>query len=352
MKARLAYFERWIAPVATDVLARNPSVELVRLDGQDAAGNWAALPMVHGYQAATNTDASTRPQGRQWLPDAAFIGRCPNLLAVCVAGAGYDNVDVEACTRAGLIVCNQAGAGRESVAEHALGFMLALSKKIGVADKTIRRRSGWTQVDFKGNDLRGKTVGIIGFGQIGSRLGEMCRLAFSMRVLAFDPYLSAQEIAARGGEKTTLDELLSQSDFVSLNGPLSSETAGQFGTAQFAQMKPGAFFVTTSRGGVHDEAALIAALESGRLGGAGVDVFTQEPPPTDHPLFRFDNVLATPHTAGITHESTHDIAEATAHQWLSIFDGSVPPRLINPEAWPRYADRFEKIFGKRPASPG
>jgi D-3-phosphoglycerate dehydrogenase / 2-oxoglutarate reductase len=247
-----------------------------------------------------------------------------------------------------VIVCNNSGPGREAVAEHALGFMLALAKKIGLADRLIRREvvQDRTAV-LRSRELLGKTLGIVGVGQIGGRLVELCA-PFAMTVLAYDPYLTDEEAAARGATKVELDELLERSDFVHLNCPLTSETEGLMGAAQFARMKPTAYFITTARGPVHDEDALYDALTSGSIAGAGIDVFHSEPPDPTHPLLTLDNVIASPHTAGITEEATRDIAIATAEQWITIFSGKVPPRLVNPEAWPAYVDRYADRFGTRP----
>jgi D-3-phosphoglycerate dehydrogenase len=225
--------------------------------------------------------------------------------------------------------------------------MLALAKKIVVADRTIRRERVQDRSALRSSELLGKTLGVVGVGQIGGRLIELCA-PFAMEVLAFDPYLTAEEAAARGATKVELDELLERSDFVQLNCPLTPETEGLIGREQFARMKPTAFFVTTARGPVHDEAALYDALVSGAIAGAGIDVFHDEPPDPSHPLLTLDNVVASPHTAGITIEATRDIARATAEQWLDIFAGKVPPRLLNPDAWPAYADRFAARFGARP----
>jgi D-3-phosphoglycerate dehydrogenase len=233
------------------------------------------------------------------------------------------------------------------VAEHALGFMLALAKKIVLADRAIRRERVQDRSALRGSELAGKTLGIVGVGQIGSRLVELCA-PFHMTVLAFDPYLTDSEAAARGATKVGLDELLERSDFVHLNCPLTPETEGLMGRDQFARMKPSAFFITTARGPVHDEAALHDALVDGVIAGAGVDVFHDEPPDPAHPLLALENVVASPHVAGITVEATRHIALATAEQWLTIFGGSVPPRLLNPDAWPAYADRFEARLGVRP----
>jgi D-3-phosphoglycerate dehydrogenase len=349
---RLVYFDRWTDPLAGELLANRPglAVEKLSLAG-DEGENWAQLARAHGYQALTLSEARTRPGvGERFLPGAELIARCPDLLAICTPGAGYDVVDVTACNAAGVIVCNNSGPGAEAVAEHALGLMLALCKRIAQADRALRSGRAAEREAFRGSELRGKVLGLVGLGQIGRRLAELCRGAFAMTVLAYDPLLSADQVAARGAEAVELDTLLARADFVALNCPLTPQTRGLVGRAQFARMKPGAFFVTTARGGVHDEAALLDALRSGRLAGAGLDVFEQEPPPADHPLLALDTVIATPHVAGITVEAGRELARAAAEQWLAIFAGAVPPRLVNPAAWPRYCERFEKRLGFRPAS--
>src|SRR5262249_2610961 len=159
-----------------------------------------------------------------------------DLLAVCSAGAGYDIIDVDACTAAGVIVCNNSGPGREAVAEHALGLMLALAKKIVVADRVIRREVVQDRMPLRSTELLGKTLGVVGAGQIGSRLIELCA-PFAMEVVAYDPYLTADDACERGAEKVELDELLERSDFVQLNCPLTAETEGLIGRDQFARMK-------------------------------------------------------------------------------------------------------------------
>jgi D-3-phosphoglycerate dehydrogenase len=342
---RLIYFKRWMDPVAEKILGGRADIEVTRLelDG-DPGVNWAALKAAHGYQSLPRFE-----MGKAWFPNADLISQCPNLLVVSSAGAGYDVVDVDACTAAGIIVCNQSGTNKEAVAEHALGFMLSLSKKIAVGDRATRRGTVADRWDLKSNDIRGKTLGIVGIGHIGGRLAKICRDAFNMNIIAVDPYLTADQIASRGGKKVEMAELLATSDFVSLNCPLTPETKGMFGKAHFFAMKPTAFFITTARGGVHDEVGLAEALAAKAIAGAGLDVFSVEPPPPDHPLLKFDNVIATPHVGGITDEATRDTAEAAAEQWMTILDGGVPPRLVNPEVWSVYSMRFEKAFGFRPA---
>jgi len=347
----LAYFDRWTDSIAEQILAREAELCVQRLAlAGDEDESWGELARAHGYQALTLTEARTRPEvGERFLPGAGLIARCPELLAICTPGAGYDVVDVEAATAAGVIVCNNSGPGAEAVAEHLLGFMLALAKKIARADRALRRAPPGDREVFRGSELRGRVLGVIGLGRIGARLAELCERAFSMPVLAHDPLLSADEVARRGARTVGLDELLERADFIALTCPLTSQTRGMLGREQFARMKRGAFFVTAARGGVHDEAALCDALESGRIAGAGLDVFEQEPPPPDHPLLQLDSVIATPHVAGITVESGRELARAAAEQWIAIFKGAVPPRLINPAAWPRYCERFEKRLGFRPA---
>ena len=342
-------FERWTDLVAGDIL-EVADVDVVKLDlTAPAELGWASLESAHGYQVATRTDVATVEGGAQWLAGAALVERCENLLAVCSAGAGYDVIDVEACTRAGIAVCNNSGPGAEAVAEHALGFMLDLAKKISVADRALRSGPLQDRLALRGSQLLGKTLGVIGLGAIGGRLVELCA-PFGMEVLAFDPYVD--EVTARelGVQVVALAELLERSDFIQVTCPLTSETQGLIGKAQFAAMKPTAFFITTARGPVHDEAALFEALASGGIAGAGLDVFHDEPPRHDNPLLHLGNVVVTPHTAGITVEAARDIAVATATQWQTIFSGGMPPRLLNPDVWPRYSERFHGTFGFRPSA--
>ena len=341
---RLAYFENWIDPVAERNLAGHDSIELVRLSfARPEVESWRELGLAHGYQILPRGDLR-----EPWFGNEPLIARCPRLLAICSTGAGYDMIDVEACTKAGVIVASQTGTNKEAVAEHALGLMLSLSKKIAITDKAMRTGKPMDRYAFTGNDILGKTVGIVGIGQIGSRVAELCGGPMRMSVLACDPYLTADQVKARGAHKVGLEELLARSDFVTVHCPRSKETLGMFAAAQFAVMKPSAFFLNTARGGIHNEEDLAKALAQGRLAGAGLDVFVVEPPPADHPLLAFENVIVSPHIAGVTHEAMHEMARAAAEQWVDIFAGKVPPRLVNPEAWPRYAQRFSEHLGFSP----
>ena len=343
---RLVYFEKWFDPIAETLLGERSDIDLVRLAyAADPEENWQQLRRAHGYQISPRTELK-----QPWFGDAALLARAPNLLAISSSGAGFDMVDVDACTAAGVIVVNQSGGNKEPVAEHALAFMIALSKKITVSGAAMRGDPGIDRFGFLGNDIMGKTVGIVGIGNIGTRTAELCGKLFDMPVLAYDPYLTDAQIAARGAKKVELDELLRRSDFVSVHCPRTKETFGMFARAEYALMKPSAFFINTARGGIHDEADLADALKRGVIAGAGLDVFLDEPPPPDHPLLTFANVIATPHIAGVTVEALRALAENAAMQWMTIFDGAVPPRLVNPDVWPHYAARFEKLLGFGPAA--
>ena len=240
----------------------------------------ARLPVAHPHRAGAQPGRrrAVDLRSRRCWRAAPTCSRCAR-----PARATTSSTSTRA-PRPGVIVCNNSGPGREAVAEHALGFMLALAKKI-VARRShdpARGRAGphaAAQQRAAGQDARASS----GVGQIGGRLIELCA-PFAMTVLAYDPYLCRRGRGARGATKVELDELLERSDFVHLNCPLTPETEGLMGREQFARMKPTAFFITTARGPVHDEAALYDALVSGAIAGAGIDVFHDEPPDPSHPL--------------------------------------------------------------------
>ena len=338
----LVYFEKWSAPVAETMLQGEAGITLRKLTYDSPEDdNWAVVERAHGIQLLPAFETRA-----PFLPGRALIERCPDLLALSVPGTGYDTVDVEACTEAGILLVNQAGANAVSVAQHVLGMMLVLSKQIVQGDRQMRRGPGdWGRWDFKGKELTGRTIGIIGLGNVGRQVAALTGGVFGMKVLAYDPYITDQDFKDRGAEAAGFDDIFRQSDFVSVNCPLTEETANMIGDAQYRMMKPTAYFITTARGGIQDEAALARVLSEDLIAGAGVDVFNPEPPPADHPLMAFDNVIISPHVAGITDDCLYNMAEYAAHQWLAIFKGERPPRLINPEAWPKYRDRFKAIIG-------
>ena len=328
-------------PAMAARLMGEPDIELRTLDlagPEDRA--WADLAEAHAYQISAAKDELPR----RWFATEELLARCPRLLVVSSIGAGYATVDVAACTRAGVLVVNQSGANAVAVAEHTIGMMLDLAKRITECDRRLRHDRGFSREDLMGTEIGGKTLGLVGIGNIGRRVAALAG-AFGMTVLAHDPFLSGEEIARRGAAPVEMDELLTRSDYVSLHCPRDATTLRMIDAVAFARMKPGAFLVTTARGGIHDEAALLDALRSGHLGGAGLDVWDVEPPPLDHPLLGLENVVATHHTAGVTREARRNMASWSAEQVTEVLRGGRPPRLINPEAWPAYAQRFEALMG-------
>ena len=334
-------FDNWYDPALNERLGREPDIDLrtCMREGDDERA-WAELGQAHAYHISAARDEVPR----RWFATRELVARCPRLLCVSSSGAGYDTIDVPACTEAGVLVVNQAGANAQSVAEVTIGLMLDLSRRITESDRRLRRERGFSREDLTGHEISGKVLGLVGIGHVGTRVAGLAR-AFGMTVLAVDPYLTEEEIGRRGAQAASLDELLERSDFVSLHCPRDADTLGMIDARAFARMKRGAHFVTTARGGIHDEAALADALRSGRLGGAGLDVWDVEPPPLDHPLLRLENVVAMFHTAGVTREARRNTASYSAEQLVGLLKGGRPPRIVNPEVWPVYAKRFEAILG-------
>lgn len=345
VKLRVVRSGTWTNPIFDEILRRNADIDLdvFSINGADEAG-WTMLSQAHVYHLMAARDDLPR----QWHVDEALLMRCPGLLCVSSSGAGYDTIDVDACTRAGVAVVNQAGGNAISVAEQAIGLMIAVSRRLCEQDRRLRKGERFSREDVMGHDISGRVLGLVGMGHIGTRVASLAR-AFGMTVLATDPYLSGHEIEQRGATPVTMDDLLARCDIVSLHCPRTRETEGMFSGRAFNAMKRGALFITTARGGIHDEAALAEALRSGQLGGAGLDVWSVEPPPADHPLLGMDNVVASHHTAGVSHDARYNIAKVAAEQILHLAEGQRPPRLVNPEVWPVYLQRFERALD-RPAS--
>ncbi len=273
--------------------------------------------------------------------DQALLARCPSLLVASSVGAGYDTIDVDACTRAGVAVVNQAGGNAVSVAELTFGLMLSVGRRIAECDRLLRRVHDAARTKLMSHELAGSTIGLIGIGHVGTRVAGIAR-AFGLEVLASDPYVDAGQIRERGAEPVELRTLLARSDYVSVHCPLTAETRRMFDSDTLARMKKGAIFINTARGFIHDEAALEAALASSHLAGAGLDVWDIEPPPRDHPLLARDNVVATWHLAGVTFEARKAIARMGAEQLITLLRGERPPRLVNPQVWPAFAARLAK----------
>lgn len=337
---RVVRSDLWINSAFDECLAREQNIALSVFSARgDDAGASKALAEANIYHISAAKDELPQP----WFARKELLDRCPNLICVSAGGAGYDTVDVAACTAAGIAVVNQSGGNAVSVAEHTLGLMLGVSRRMLEGDRRMRREIGYAREDVMGHEISGKTLGLVGIGHIGTRVVALAR-AFGMTVLATDPLLSAEEIERRGAKAVRLEELLAVSDFVSLHCPRDASTMKMMDAKAFSAMKRGAIFITTARGGIHDEAALVQALQSGHLSGAGIDVWDQEPPALDHPLLTMDNVFATFHVAGVTHEARRNMGLISAQQIVGILKGERPPRLINPEVWPEFEKRRNRIF--------
>jgi len=342
--ANLIRFNFWLDPIFDEVVNASPGIQQTQCQFGDDGKAWAVMSQAHAYHICAARDEVPA----QWQVTPALLAKAPDLLCVSSSGAGYDPVDVAACTAQGVIVVNQSGCNANSVAEHAIGLLLSVKHRISESDRVMRAARYTTREDLMGHDIKGLTLGIVGVGNIGRRMAELARV-FGMRVLGCDPYVDADELVRRGVEPVNLDELIAQSDVISLHCPRTSETLGLFNEQRFAQMRQGAVFISTARGGIHDETALANALKQGHLSGAGLDVWTVEPPAADNPLLAMDCVVATYHTAGVTHEARHNAARMAADQLCGLFvSGKRPPRLINPEAWPRFEIRFTERFGIKP----
>lgn len=275
---------------------------------------------------------------RASLPPVLFE-RAHKLRAAIRHGAGLDMIPVDAATRAGVLVANVPGANAGTVAEHVLWTSMALLRKFRHVDRDLRQRGWLAGRDHAndGHDLSGRAIGIIGFGAVGRNVARMAANGFGLDVIVHsrnDRNLPAY-VRFSG-----LDELVAQSDIVVLCCPLTPETTGLLGRDRIGRMRPGALLVNVSRGPVVDDEALIEALSSGHLGGAALDVFVTQPLPPDHPYFGFENVIITPHMAGITEESMMRMGIGAASETLRVLAGDLPVNLRNPEVVEHYRRRF------------
>jgi D-3-phosphoglycerate dehydrogenase len=339
---RVARFDIVIDPAFDKRLRGEPDIELVL---SPVPTSDADVTRALEGAAVYHVSSARNEMAQYAFVTAGLLERNPRLLAISTYGAGYDCVDVDACTRAGVIVMNQAGGNRDSVAEHAVALMLGVVHRLVESDRRLRSERGFSREALMGHEVKGMTLGLVGIGHVGTTVAASAR-ALGMEVVATDPFVEAAEIARRGARAVDFAELLETADVVSLHCPRDSSTENLMGAAEFARMKPGAYFITTARGGIHDERALADALRSGHLAGAGLDVWQPEPPPLDHPLLAMPNVFATYHTAGVTHEARRNIARMGSEQIVGLLRGEKPPRLVNPKAWPAFTGRFQRARGE------
>ncbi len=254
----------------------------------------------------------------------------PRLSVVGVASVGTDRIDLEAATRAGVMVVNAPTGNTIAAAEHTMALMLALLRQVPTADASIRQ-GRWDRSIFTGTELRHKTVGIIGLGKIGKAIARRAG-GFEARVLAYDPYLTADQATEAGAKLVGLPELLLRADIITVHTPLTSQTRGMIGRPQLEAMKPGAYLLNVARGGIVDEAALASALADGRLAGAAVDVYAAEPMAADNPLRDAPHTVLTPHLGASTAEAQDRVGIEMAEQVLEALAGVTPPYAVNAPA--------------------
>jgi D-3-phosphoglycerate dehydrogenase len=259
---------------------------------------------------------------------AELLTHAKSLKIIGRAGAGVDTIDVPAATAAGIRVMNTPGQNANGVAELVFGLMFALARHIprGVSSLKAGR---WEKSKLGGTELLGKSIGIIGYGAIGRRVGAMAG-AMDMNVMAYDPFLTDDQIKAGGAAPAALEKIYSSADFITLHLPKTKETANMVNAETLAQMKPTACLINCARGGLVDEAALAQALSNGKLAGAAMDVFAQEPPAPDNPLLPLDNFIGTPHLGASTAESQVNVARAVAQQMIAFFNSGDLTGVVNP----------------------
>ncbi len=259
---------------------------------------------------------------------ADTIARGGRLRVVSRYGVGYDNVDVAALTARGIPLAFVGDANAVTVAEITLGLMLAVARRLPFYDRDTRAGGFGVRDPREQSDLAGKTVLVVGFGRVGRQVARRCA-AFDMSVVVADPFVARESVEGEGYRHVAdFREALAEADFVTLHLPGNADGRPELGAAEFAAFKPGAYFVNAARGSLVDEDALVAALASGRVRGAALDVLRDEPPRPDHPLLRLDNVVLSPHCASMTAECMERMSVASAQNVLDALDGTLDPGLV------------------------
>ena len=305
--------DQWLAPYLYKLTAYGLEIVISEADPPLASSDW--LPDLDGTSAifANGNDDVT----------AEVVDAAPDLKVICRTGVGFDRVDTAAAAAKRVPVTTTPGSNSEAVADFAMGMILACARRIPRLDSSLK--AGAWQPSL-GVDVHSKTLGVAGLGRIGQAMARRAR-GFNMRVLGLDPIVPQEHVAELGVEKVSLDTLLSESDFITLHMPSSAETSGFIGGRELGAMRSTAFLINTARGPLVDEAALVDALRKGRIAGAGLDVFVDEPR-ADAPFAEFDNVIVTPHIAGATIESTAQMAESAVDNAISVLSGSWPREIV------------------------
>jgi D-3-phosphoglycerate dehydrogenase len=297
----------------------------VELLPQQCRSEEEIIALAHDADAILNCYAKMTARVIEGLKRCRIIARY---------GIGVDNVDLAAATKAGIVVTNVPDYCIDEVSDHALALLLALARHIAAADGAVKT-GAWDVVAHAGiRRLRGQTLGLLGFGRIAKALASKVQ-PLGMKVLVCDPYLDPATIARYGAEAAGFDKLLVEADAISIHVPLTPETRDLIGERELARMKPSAFLINTSRGGIVNEQALAVALKENRLGGAALDVLSGEPPPADHPLRQAPNIILTPHLAFYSKESVIELQTKAAEEVARALKGEPPRSPVNPDALSR-----------------
>ncbi|GIW45343.1 MAG: D-3-phosphoglycerate dehydrogenase [Candidatus Binatia bacterium] len=305
-----------LAKPGLDILRACPEIELEQSASLKPSELRAKIKPFHALIVRSGTTVT-----------AEVIEAAENLKVIGRAGIGVDNIDVEAATKKGIVVMNTPAGNNVTTAEHTISMMLALARLIPQATASMKAGK-WEKSKFIGAEVFNKTLGIIGMGNIGSLVAERA-LGLKMRVIAYDPFISREVAQRLGVELTSFEDVLERADFLTIHTPLTNETRGLIGAAAFARMKPGVRLVNCARGGIVDEQALHDAIVSGKVAGAALDVFAQEPPPPDHPLLKLEQVICTPHLGAATEEAQINVAVAIAQQVVNYLTRGVIQDAVN-----------------------
>jgi len=310
-------------PMLTDAPSRLPAdvVHLKPIPGQP--------PLQSAHQAQVIFAGATI------LYTGEVFDSLPNLRMIVRTGIGIDNVDSNAAAERGVVFCNTPDGPTESTAEHAVALLLAVAKRI-IPGHVGMSTGGWPpRSALMGTEVQGKTLGLVGLGRIGRRVAHICSAGLGMRVVGSDPFVSAEAAAQMGVELLSQDEVIAQADFLSLHAPSIPATYRMINRESIARMKTGAYLINVARGPLVDMDALVEALDSGKLAGAGIDVFDEEPPAADYPIRFHPKVILTPHIASTTAEGRARIEQMAVDRVLEFFRGERPTDICNPQVWDR-----------------
>ena len=318
--------------MSNTVLITGPYLAASAVDLLAAAGLTPVyVPPYTGGEGLTEIVRAADPVGiisRMGRLDAAAMDAAPSLRVISKHGVGVDNIDLTAAGERGIPVLMATGANAVSVAEHAIALMLAVAKRLGPLDRGLRE-GRWEKPGFRGREIAGSTLGLVAFGAIARHTARMAQ-AFGMQVIAYDPFCPAEAMEAAGVRRIEdVDALVAEADVISLHSPLTDATRNLIDARRLGLMKPHAIIVNTARGGLIDEAALAAALAEGRIAGAGLDSFAQEPPPADHPFWAEPNLVMTPHVGGVTTAANARVGVEAAQGIIDHLAGrDLPPARI------------------------